>query len=569
MNTPKLHHQMRLQGIRRAVVLWLAVAALPTHAQEGDGRPDGEWHITPRIGAGTTYSDNIRLAPSGKAEGDLVLQVDPGLSVRKRGGRIEARLDYTAQGLLYTGEGETRLHHQLLGFGTAQLLQNHLFVDAYSSISRIPTSSGSRVDAGNLGGGGSAFATALFNKPNLGLPGGNDIFGPLALFGDLALSADQTTATSFGISPYWRQHFGGWSEALLRYRYNQTGSDQNADNKGQGSAADSTTQSVNLNLKSGRRFSVLGWNLDYSRQKQNRKGNQSGVNPSLGTGDSTRERLTGRVDYRLNRRWAFLAEAGYENNDLATFQDDNRNGSYWGLGARWSPNRRFSLSGLYGPEVNEIALEWTPSARTQLQISRRDQSVGTSPGVHWQGMLRYQTQHSQWSARYTEEVTSTQQLLSDNLTATGTDGQPLVLDEQGQPGTTGGSFGLNNQEFLRKRFETDFTHQRARSHFSLKAFSEDRQYQDGIKNENIQGIGGLWTWRFAPRTASFFGTGWERDELGEDQQNDYWVSVIGLGRVFSPDVGGLISYRYYRNDAEPADQGFRENRLNIRFSMKF
>jgi hypothetical protein len=44
---------------------------------------------------------------------------------------------------------------------------------------------------------------------------------------------------------------------------------------------------------------------------------------------------------------------------------------------------------------------------------------------------------------------------------------------------------------------------------------------------------------------------------------------MGLARVFTPNSGGLISYRYYRNDAEPADQGFRENRLNLRFSMKF
>jgi hypothetical protein len=57
--------------------------------------------------------------------------------------------------------------------------------------------------------------------------------------------------------------------------------------------------------------------------------------------------------------------------------------------------------------------------------------------------------------------------------------------------------------------------------------------------------------------------------LGLDQKNEYWLSVIGLARVFSPDTGGLISYRYYRNDADPTDQGFRENRLNIRFSMKF
>ena len=166
-------------------------------------------------------------------------------------------------------------------------------------------------------------------------------------------------------------------------------------------------------------------------------------------------------------------------------------------------------------------------------------------------------------------MTSTQQLLSDSLIGVGPDGQPVLLDEQGQIIAVGGPFGLSDQEFLRKRFETDVTYQRVRNSFSLRAFSEDRQYQDATLDESAYGVGGLWTWRFAPRTASFVGTGWERDELSEDQQNDYWVSVIGLARVFTPDSGGLISYRYYENDAEPADQGFRENRLNVRFSVKF
>ena len=551
------------QDARWVLTLWLTVAGWPVVAQEGDGRPAGEWQITPRISVGATYSDNIRLAPANEAESDLVLQVDPGISVRKRGGRVEARFDYTAQGLLYTQQGEAKLNNNLLGFGTAELYQDHFFLDAYGSISQVPVSSGGRVDAGNLGlGGGSSFATGLFNNPNLGLPGGADIFSPAGLFSDIALTGDQTTAASFGLSPYWRQNFGGWTEALLRYRYNRSGFGQNADSDGQGGASDGVTQSVDLNLKSGRRFSALSWSLDYSRQQQDLQGQDS-------EDGSTQENATGQATYRLNRQWALLAEAGYENNDLSTFQTDNRNGSYWGLGAIWSPNRRFDLTGLYGPNVNEVAIQWTPSARTRFELSRRDQSVGASPGVHWEGSLSHRTRRTQWSARYTEEVTSTQQLLSDSLIGVGPDGQPVLLDEQGQIIAVGGPFGLSDQEFLRKRFETDVTYQRVRNSFSLRAFSEDRQYQDATLDESAYGVGGLWTWRFAPRTASFVGTGWERDELSEDQQNDYWVSVIGLARVFTPDSGGLISYRYYENDAEPADQGFRENRLNVRFSVKF
>jgi hypothetical protein len=39
--------------------------------------------------------------------------------------------------------------------------------------------------------------------------------------------------------------------------------------------------------------------------------------------------------------------------------------------------------------------------------------------------------------------------------------------------------------------------------------------------------------------------------------------------VFTPNSGGLISYRYYQNDADPSDLSFRENRLNVRYSLRF
>jgi uncharacterized protein (PEP-CTERM system associated) len=128
---------------------------------------------------------------------------------------------------------------------------------------------------------------------------------------------------------------------------------------------------------------------------------------------------------------------------------------------------------------------------------------------------------------------------------------------------------LSDQDFLRKRFDAGVTYQRRRNSLGFSAFHESREFQDPTNDETAYGAGALWTWRFAPRTASFLGTGWEFDEPGDEQQNDYWVSVLGLARVFSPDAGGLVSYRYYRNDADPSDQSFRENRLNVRFSLRF
>lgn len=554
---------------RRTASWWLLISGLVLTgigplcvAREADEQP-GEWRITPRLSVGMTYSDNINLAPADEAEGDLVLQVDPGVSIRKRGGRLDLRLDYTAQGLLYTQQGEAKVNNNLLAFGTGELYQDHLFLDVYGSISQVPVTSGGRVDAGNLGfnsgglGGGLGFLSNL----NLDvLPGASEVFSPIGIFSNIALVDDQTTQANFGISPYWRQDFGGWAKGLLRYTYSDTGYGQ--------SGFDSQINSIQFNLDSGRRFSRLTWSLAYSYQQQDgQQGGQEGDNTIQGGGNTRQESLSAQANYKLSNAWALAAEAGYDDN---TGYVDNRNGAYWGLGALWSPTRFYSLTGLYGLNFNKAAVQWNPSPRTGLQVSRTYQGVGTSPGVYWNGSFNYKTRFSTWSASYTQEVTTVQELLGNSLTGLGPDGQPIALDDQGQIIVPGGPLGLTNQPFLRKYFNAAVTYRRGRNALGFNAFSENREFQDtDLNNEDTYGAGAIWTWRFAPRTASFLGTGWEHDDLGDDQQNDYWVSVLGLARLFTPDSGGLISYRYYQNDANPSDQGFRENRLNVRFSMKF
>ena len=118
--------------------LLLASFSLGCDAQETDSYLLGGWRVTPRLSVGTTYSDNIRLAPPGEEEGDTVLQVDPGISVRKQGGRLNLRLDYTAQGLFYADHRDAnQINNSLLAFGTAELYQDNLFLDAYGSVSQV------------------------------------------------------------------------------------------------------------------------------------------------------------------------------------------------------------------------------------------------------------------------------------------------------------------------------------------------------------------------------------------------------------------------------------------------
>ena len=544
-------------------------------AQEADDRA-GAWRITPRIGVGATYSDNIRLAPPDEAEDDLVLQVEPGVSVNKRGGRFDLRLDYTAQGLLYGNNGDANtINHQLQAFGTGELLKDNLFLDVYGLIAQVPVDSAGRTDAGTLGSTGAAPSNlSLFNNFDLGLPGGRELFTPAGIFNSIVLTDDQATGYRFGVSPYWRQHLRGWADVLLRYRYDAIFYDEDTgDQPGviRTATDDSQIHTLELNLDSGRELGKVNWRLDYFHQRE-QQDNAVGADGQP-VGDDRQERATAQATYQFNRQWAALAELSYENNQVTDFEQ-SPDGTYWGLGAVWTPNRFVELKGLYGPDVNELAGRWSPSARTDLRLSRREQDFGIDPGVRWQGLFNHRTRSTTWAVTYTDEITNERQLLGDGLIGVGPDGQPLALDDPGAVIGPGGVLGLTNRNFRRKRLDAGVTYRRGATDWSISAFNEDRGSREASADGKLYGAGALWIWRFAPRTASFVGAGWEHDNLGEAQvggvqENDYWVSVFGLARVFTPDTGGSISYRYYKNDADPAEQGFRENRLNIRFNMKF
>ena len=149
-----------------------------------------EWRITPRLSVGTTYSDNIRLMPTNQMEGDIILQVDPGISMRKQGSRLNMRLDYTAQGLLYTNNSDAnKINNNLLAFGTAELYEKHLFLDAYGSITQVPISSRSRIDVGSLGSNessnGPSTLLSSFSNLNLMLPNADELFNPIGIFSNI------------------------------------------------------------------------------------------------------------------------------------------------------------------------------------------------------------------------------------------------------------------------------------------------------------------------------------------------------------------------------------------------
>lgn len=500
-----------------SVMLSVSTAAV---AQDWDIRDWGitDWDITPRLTIGETFTDNRDLDPPGEEEIDFVTRVSPGISARRQTGRLDFFLDYNMQNLLFARDGEFETNHQLLGRSTAELVKEHFFLDANASVRQVIISARERLPRDNI-----------------------------------SRTGNRTDAITYGLSPYWINDFAGYARAQARYRFDGV-------HVGEG-ASDSFRQSVTASLDSSRRFTILNWGLSYFYQQLSREGGE----------DSTRQSASGQASYRLTDDWTLLARGGYEDHDLATFTD-TEDGTYWSLGASWTPSRFISATALYGPDDKEYSLRLSPTRRTSLSVTRLERDVGIDPGVDWRGTLTHRTRYSTWSADYFEEVTSVQEvLLTDEpfIIFEDAEGNEIIFDEQGNIISRDDLFTLRDAEFERKRFQVSVGYRRGHSQFRTRAFLESREFEIDADDERSYGLSAGWTWRFAPRTRLILDGEWDRSEFEDDRQDDLWELRVGLARTFTPDVNATLQYRYARQDSSEPEQDYRENRITLLMNMVF
>lgn len=475
------------------------------------------WDITPRLTIAEIYTDNRDLDPPGDEESDAVTELNPGISVRRQSARLDLSLDYSMQNLFRARDGEFETNHRLAGRSTTELIKEHLFFDADASVRQVLISAEDR---------------------SLDTLAGDD---------------DRTTVVTYGLGPRWRSDFAGYATAQARYRFNGV-------LVGEG-ASDAFIHTANAGLDSGRQFTALNWGLNYSYQLVDRRDGE----------DTTRQSADANVSYRLTDAWTLLARGGYEKHDLATLTTAE-DGTFWSLGASWTPSRFIAATVLYGPDDKEYSLRLSPTRRTSLFVSRRERDVGVDPGVDWSGTLTHRTRYSTWSASYSEEVTSVQEVLLTEdpfLIIVDEQGNETIFDEQGRVISRQDLFTLRDAEFVRKRFQTRVGYGRGKSQFRVGAFFEEREFETAVDDETAFGGNAGWTWRFTPRTRLLVDGSWDRTEFEDDRQDDLWLFQVGLARTFTRDVNASLDYRYAQRESNEPDQDFRENRITVRLTMVF
>ena len=256
-----------------------------------------EFKFQPTVGLRQTYTDNAGLSRDEDARARFITQVSPGFSVLNNSPRLTLRADYTLNYYATNGDGDdTRTtRSQLRAAARATLLDELLFFDGSASISQQAISA----------------------------------FGPQVNDNDYART-NRADVKALRLSPSLRHQFG--NTALLQARYAHETVDSGRELFGR-----SSTDTVSMNLSSGRSFGRTGWGLNLSEQQL------SGAR----FGDSSVRSASANLSYMMAGGFSLTGVTGYDEYDYQSLGGQTK-GKFWNLGFNWAPSARTSLSASAG-----------------------------------------------------------------------------------------------------------------------------------------------------------------------------------------------------------------------------
>lgn len=513
---------------RRAVILLCLLS--PTFAGAGD------WKFTSGVSLSELYSDNVHLSATGAARSDWITEVSPRFGVQRQGARLKVNADYSLQGLLYAEDSASnKLRHNLNGRANAELLEDWFYLDASARISHELTSL-----AGGIGAG-----------------------GPVGI-------GNTTSVGSYSLSPYLKHRFG--SVATVEARIARDGVFI-----GDSALADTETTRYALSATSGNHFYPLSWSASYT------KTDNSTSNNALAQ-DSSSERASASARYHLTRKFGILAQAGMEKNDFTGASATVRDYAYYGLGLFYTPSRRFSMDAYYNTSDNGSFLSGhvtaNPTLRTTLTASATNRAYGRSYALG----LSHRTRHSNWSLRYQDDLTTSQQQFQNYLGSlnvyvcpTGVELQPPGVAPS-DPVNCVFSNVLNvfsqtqlNQTYLSKNLIGAVSYTLRRNTWNLSLYSNQREVQGGGgATDKTQGLQASWSLKPAVNTTFTLTGGLSRVEASTGgRSDDLWNLGLVASRQFQPKLNGSLEVRHQERGSNQAGGDYAENSVAARLNMSF
>lgn len=309
----------------------------------------GDWRLTSNL---SLSLDNIARDNDNTADTRYnVLRVQPSFNLQGESGRSTASVDYSLSGTVRSGDSsQQNLSHALNAKAHSELYSDMVFLDATARAGLTTRSSNSAsVDATSLN---------------------NDVI--------------QTYA--FTLSPRFRHHLGTFADVVSNNTLQYNGSD---------TGRNSHSQSLNIGVNSGRRFSIWQWSLGYTDTTR-----------YLDTGDTSSRSLSANTSYRLSRKWRINGGIGHSSSDAPSRRSDNSSMT-WNVGASWTPNDRTNLSTTFGHSYS---------------------------GYNWNGSFSHLSRRTRVTANWSRSLTNSDTLLAVVLEpGLDADGLPVLDPITGLP----------------------------------------------------------------------------------------------------------------------------------------
>ena len=252
-----------------------------------------KWDVSKSVSLNEVYTDNLRLANSGK-ESDFITQVTPSISVNGKGAR--ASVNFSGS-LRYDtgGRSSGSVTPNLRGKANTELVRDHFFVDATASITQ----------------------NAI------------DPYGDIAV-DNINKTGNVTTIYQFSVSPYYKIRIEDVGDLNVRYRYTDT-------SHSEGAASGSGKSQFTADFNAASKSSKFTWGFNTNASSSS---NSGGSNSNFGSANFT-------WGYQVNRRWQVNGSVGRDSNDYQSTRS-SISGFSWTLNTNWTPNPRTSLRIGYG-----------------------------------------------------------------------------------------------------------------------------------------------------------------------------------------------------------------------------
>jgi len=287
-----------------------------------------DWKVTPSVTVEETYTDNLFVNPNVTGttqpakEADFVTTVTPAVGVRATGGRVRANLDYSPSYVRpYENADRDQVRQNLLGFGTAEIYEDIVFVDARATMFQATADASQPI------------SSSLNN-----------------------VSSNIGNVKSYSVSPAFRHHFGPYVDTLSRVSLDTVTVDGV-------NASDTTSRDLSFTASSGHYFSVLRWALLLDEKTTER---------DKGRPDNTQTRINSDYTYFFDRQWSALWSVGWEKIEDRTLNPEPQ-GLTWNVGFGYRPTTRTEFRATYGDrydrENKNLSLSHQFPGNTNLNIT--------------------------------------------------------------------------------------------------------------------------------------------------------------------------------------------------------